>query len=254
LISAIVDAGPAQDEIMGRPSAFIRHAQVDGRVVLLDLRTDSYKVLDSVASSMWAALTGERDWATTRRVFAEDYAAPHERLDRDFTAFARTCRSQGLLRQDDDPPVSWPAQDGQVQVAPGRAAGRLLPGTVRAVAAFYETRRRLARDGFAPTYARYAQLPSGPNGVSLARALARFGRAEHFFVARRAPNDCLVRSLSLFRFLCEEGVPAEHVIGVCRMPFQAHAWVECEGRPILDERGHSGAFTPIARIECRSAN
>ena len=76
--------------------------------------------------------------------------------------------------------------------------------------------------------------------------MGAFGRAENFFVVRRAPDDCLVRSLSLYRFLREAGSRAEHVIGVRRFPFQAHAWVECAGEVLMDTR--APYFTPLARM------
>jgi hypothetical protein len=108
------------------------------------------------------------------------------------------------------------------------------------------TQRALARHGFRTTYERYALLPVGSDAPALGVALSAFIRAENFFVARRAPDDCLARSLALYRFLRSANVFAEHVIGVRRFPFAAHAWVECDGAPVLDDQFHS--FTPLARI------
>jgi hypothetical protein len=51
----------------------------------------------------------------------------------------------------------------------------------------------------------------------------------------------------MFRYLRRMDIGAEHVIAVRGRPFFAHAWVEVEGRVILD-RAPSTDLTPIARI------
>ena len=50
------------------------------------------------------------------------------------------------------------------------------------------------------------------------------------------PTDsrCLVQSLVLTRLLSARGIPSQLVIGAHSTPyFEAHAWVEYEGRPVL---------------------
>jgi hypothetical protein len=46
---------------------------------------------------------------------------------------------------------------------------------------------------------------------------------------------CLQRSAAAVCLLKQNGVPARMVIGVQLMPFQAHAWVEVEGRVVNDK-------------------
>lgn len=219
----------------------IRHAEVDGRRVLLDLRFGTYSVLDDVATTMWSALAGERGWAAARGELVDRYGVDPGRLDGDYAAFRARCAEDGLI-------------DGQKAAAgappfPGKARGA-VSGSLRAARVLYETRYRLLRHGFAETYRRYAALGPVRGGGRLDDELRRFRRAEHVFVAREAPNDCLVRSLSLFRYLSEAGVPADHVIGIRRVPFQAHAWVESAGRALLDDPDRCGGYTPIARLAC----
>jgi hypothetical protein len=49
-----------------------------------------------------------------------------------------------------------------------------------------------------------------------------------------ADSRCLVRSLVYLTLLARRGVESSLVIGVCTEPeFKAHAWVECEGEPLL---------------------
>ena len=45
---------------------------------------------------------------------------------------------------------------------------------------------------------------------------------------------CLQRSAATACLLKDHGVPAQLVIGAQLMPFQAHAWVEVEGRVVND--------------------
>lgn len=55
----------------------------------------------------------------------------------------------------------------------------------------------------------------------------------------RGVGTCLSRSLALWRLLVAEGVPCALRIGTRRTPageFQAHAWVEHEGRPLNSGR------------------
>lgn len=46
---------------------------------------------------------------------------------------------------------------------------------------------------------------------------------------------CLQRSAATVCLLRDHGVPAQLVIGAQHMPFQAHAWVEVEGRVVNDK-------------------
>ena len=83
--------------------------------------------------------------------------------------------------------------------------------------------------------------------VELARAA--FVRAENFYLRRRAPNDCLPRSLALYAYMRGLGVPVVHRIGARRFPaFRCHAWVEHDGAPILDQRAKVSDYTLIASM------
>ena len=64
---------------------------------------------------------------------------------------------------------------------------------------------------------------------------------------RVMPTDsrCLIRSLVLTRVLARRGIPSRLVIGVrTRSGFEAHAWVEHDGTPILPP----GEFTRLAEL------
>ncbi len=225
------------------PAPTVRHAEVDGLRVVLDLDTETYRVLDDAATVLWRVLTGEADATSTFDALAREYDVDAARFGADLTAFAQRCVAERLLETADAPDAP-PADAG---AAPPRARSRSAKrGMLAALTSLIATRRALARDGFKTTYERYALLPAAANAHPLDGALPAFARAENFFVARRAPEDCLLRSLSLYRFLRSAGVRAEHVIGVRRFPFAAHAWVECDGSAVRDERARD--FTPLARI------
>lgn len=216
----------------------VRHVEIDGLRIILDLSTESYRVLDDVASALWAVLVGEADAAGSFDDLARHYQIDHGRLRAEVTTFADRCVAAGMLEPAGTPLATEP-------VAP-RAPARGRGGTLQALKCLIATQRALARDGFRTTYDRYARFSTGWDAPPLDVVLRGFSRAENFFIARRAPGDCLVRSLSLYRYLRAANVPAEHVIGVRRFPFRAHAWVECSGSPVFDERSHD--FTPLARI------
>lgn len=107
------------------------------------------------------------------------------------------------------------------------------------VAAYLQARRELRRAPIesvvAALRAETASKPpptDGPNALAEARRLG-------WTVARTLklmPGDtrCLARSLVLTRLLARRGIPAKLVIGAQADPeFFAHAWVECDGEPVL---------------------
>jgi hypothetical protein len=59
-------------------------------------------------------------------------------------------------------------------------------------------------------------------------------------------SRCLFRSLTLTALLQKRGIPSTVVIAVRPAPFAAHAWVEHDGRPLL-EPGQPG-FERIAEL------
>jgi hypothetical protein len=219
-----------------RPSADVRYADVDGLIVMLDLRSETYKVLDDVASRLWSVVTGDVDQGSEFQALTEQYDIDQANLTAELMAFVQSCFAGGLL-------------EAPSAGEPRPAAVRRLPlrtGLLGALSCLIITRAMLKRLGLRETYARYAGIATSRVACSIQAAVTSFVRAENFFVVRRAPDDCLLRSLAFYRFLRSAGLPAEHVIGVRRVPFQAHAWVECGGVPVLDDR--PPPFRCIARI------
>jgi Transglutaminase-like superfamily/Coenzyme PQQ synthesis protein D (PqqD) len=171
------------------------------------------------------------------------YPIELERLSSDVAAFLKRALQEGLLQPfaaASAPPIVRRVSDERLW-CPELQAWRML----------WATATRLRRDGFTATYEMSAGLatiePLPFTESRFTRAVMAFARAENFFVHRDAPTDCLPRSLALFGFLRRMRLQAEHVIGVQRSPFQAHAWVELSGKVVLDADRRT-TFTPIARL------
>lgn len=227
----------------------IRHAMVDGLYCLLDLRSETYRLLDPVASTFWDVLRGIRDEQDAFAALATAYHVGHARLRDDLQQFAGICLSEGLLIRAEE---SASAVRFQSKAAPA------LPGWLHFPAAFLalvKTRRAIAKRGFSSVYNECAALTACTSSTSgtdrLSGALRNFRRAENLFVSKRAPDDCLARSLALYRYLLRIGIKAEHLIGVRRIPFKAHAWVEINGEAPLET--HAKAFSVIATLDGQAA-
>lgn len=93
--------------------------------------------------------------------------------------------------------------------------------------------------------------PRGPS-VPIADAPSRIGeicsavdRAAALYFKRAW---CLQRSATATFLLRRAGFPAEMVIGVQRMPFAAHAWVELDGEVANDRPGVRETYRVIERL------
>ena len=62
------------------------------------------------------------------------------------------------------------------------------------------------------------------------------------------PMQCLPRSAAATWLLRRRGVPAVMVIGVRKMPFYAHAWVEVGGRVVNDTQQVQALYPAIDRL------
>lgn len=163
--------------------------------------------------------------------------------------------------------MAWEAELGEASARLDRVAAareRLRTGrrlTLRErerlareiVRAYLLVRRTLRRAPIASVLATLRKGSSdtsataGASNGTLAEA-RRLGRAVTRLL-RLLPGDtrCLVRSLVLIHLLARRGVRAELVIGARTAPkFLAHAWVECEGEPVLSPGdGSFGRLTEL---------
>jgi hypothetical protein len=231
------------------PAGGIYAANMDGLMVLMDLRTEEYFALDPSSTTYWEALERRSGEIAAARsdvvgaVEAERAAARGAAFD----AFVRECTRRGFLVESDEPAseASFP----MTTIADG--ALRALPARLAAWVCMVATWRSLRISGFAQTYRRYCRIEGAtPEGLqaALPPALAGFLHAENFFWYRGAPRDCLPRSLALFRYLRTRGFPAVHKIGGRRVPsFFMHAWVEVFAAPVLDQSPIVDEYVILAR-------
>jgi hypothetical protein len=237
--------------VLGKPERYfaanhVRYAWIDDRVVILDLRTEAYFALDPTASSMWREVTSPYAADEGLRRLEQRYAVEPARLEADFHAFVRRCIEAEWLADVETAPAPR-------QRAAGRRRGRWLL-TLRAWWTLLATARSLAARGFAATYARLSRPESGKETADGAQdelfstAMRAFARAEQFVYLKRAPADCLPRSLALFEFLRSLGFAVEHRIGVRQFPFAAHAWTEYRGHVVHDDPENISRYTVISSL------
>jgi hypothetical protein len=225
----------------------IRHVWMEDRVVILDLKTESYFALDPTASCMWRELSLGKTHAECLNVLGNWYSGDRSRLEVDFDAFANRCVEAGWLV----PTFAAPSQEAH-RARTLKPARRFL--TIRAWWALVCVTMSLSWRGFSRTYAAAAQASKLRPIVTddlerlLSLAVAAFARAEELFYLKAAPADCLPRSLALFRILRATGLPVEHCIGVQQFPFTAHAWAQLHGDIIHDDPENQNRYTVIARI------
>ncbi len=244
-------AGSVDDYKRLVPSRDALTGEIDGTLVVLDLRTERYYVFDAVATTMWRLLLelGERDRVVA--ALAERYDAGRAVLERDLDALCARLIDGGFLRRENaaDADAAVPPR---AALAPPTASPQRRPSSMRAWWWQARTALRLRRAGFAATYraaTELAQQPVSRDAAALLEpALRAFARAENAFVFRNAPRDCFPRSVALFCFLRELGIPVEHRIGVNRHPFRAHAYVVLDDQVLSDHPGQQHAFTTVARI------
>ncbi len=220
----------------------VRSRIVDGLAVILDLRLGNYVILDKVATAMWRVLLTAAP-ADRVPILERTFAVPPPQLAADLEAFAKQCIERGFLAE-----LPAPSREG---LSEQRILHR--PTALRAWWSLLATTQALWSQGFPSVYRRCSRLakPVADDGDPddlLERSECAFAQAEHFFVMRSAPRDCLPRSLALYRFMVSVGVPVDHCIGVMRFPFASHAWVEYRGRVLNDSEAHVRLYAELARI------
>jgi pyrroloquinoline quinone biosynthesis protein D len=65
--------------------------------LLMDMRSEQYLSLDSVATRIWSLLDGERSLADVAAVIADEYDAPLERIRADLHALLQQLLDLGLV-------------------------------------------------------------------------------------------------------------------------------------------------------------
>jgi hypothetical protein len=239
-----------------RVADHVRWATLNRRTVLLCLRTGAYFGLNETGTRIWQAILDGRAAADIRAELRRGTRADAARVDADCAAFTTELAQRELLihqptaprRRSRDSRVGERRAHGAFAKSPMQRAAGLLPPAAHAWLCQQHVDWKLRTGGFAAAYALAARSPAGaaPSGEPLARCLAGFVAAEKFTTRLLRRDDCLPRSLALFRFLRLRGLAVRHAIGIADDPLRAHAWVELAGQPLLDDPGHVRRHTPIA--------
>ncbi len=235
------------------PSRNIRYALVDNLIIIMDFRTENYFALDASATKIWLLLVQHS--GNIDRVCSDlQDQVEEEKRDSVFSGlriFINDCKDRGFLEDSQSSHFSF------IPKAPGLLLRTHFNGlgspTLAALVSLYQTVRMLRQHGFSITYGFYSKSfdarVSHPSKVTIQQMLTAFLRAENFVSLADAPNDCLPRSLALFRFLRTMGISCKHYIGVRRYPSMTmHAWVEHENQVLVD-RAESKDFIPLATID-----
>jgi hypothetical protein len=219
------------------PSDGVRAEIIDNRVVLLDIDAGEYLVLDRIETLIWQGLISDST-AETINILIEEYDISEDIILADIEAFKAQCIERGFFDKKSD------TSRRKQQAAPAKA-----PNAWRAWLWMLRVSFSL-RSGFAPAYRLCLGLkqPGARTLADLEKAQTAFLFAENFFIFKSAPRDCLPRSLSLYGFLTSCGIRATHVIGIARYPFEAHAWVECDDKVLLDRPDWVSKYHALARI------
>jgi Transglutaminase-like superfamily len=229
-------------------SPHVRVADVEGLTLVMDLATSAFYFLDDDASRMWRELRKAHGLVASVKDALGRGDESSRRLAGMLDDFVVSCEARGFLVSD-----HLPAEHGVVPAPRPRGLARRSLLATRAWLCMLRMGFALRRKGFGDVYQRLGHgagpRPGSVTSVDVEVARAAFVRAENFYVRRRAPNDCLPRSLSLYAYMRGLGLPVVHRIGARRFPaFRCHAWVEYDGTPILDQRADLSDYTLIASM------
>lgn len=213
--------------------------------VLLDLRSGKYFALNAVGSLLWEAIAaGAPREAAVGRLAERFPEVPGECLERDADALLRQLQTKGILRPwTGAERKSDPAAPAALGTAPAPAVAPAA-GLTRASALWVPiaflglliTDAILKILGFSRFHALVRLLPTrsaARGGTARAQRIVRSVDQASAFYFKRA--WCLQRSAVTVVLLRLAGLPARMVIGIQRIPFYAHAWVELDGRVVNDQ-------------------
>jgi hypothetical protein len=216
------------------PSPRIRHSEIDGLIVILDLEQEQYHILDEQASTIWKGIVDAGgNISDAMNGMRNRLPGPQDTVELHLNSFVSQCIDREFLS-----PIRLAATEQRCPIGPRRSRSSALRW--RACCSLALTGILLKVRGFRRTYESFGtQLDPSPSVDSeplLSKAAQAFLWAENLVQFGSAPDDCLPRSLALFRFLRAVGLPVVHRIGGRRFPtFTMHAWVEHDGKAILDD-------------------
>ena len=205
-------------------------------VILLCLNSGKFLGLDSSARAIWNSLVTGCNKVEAAERLCRDFAIESASALKEVELFIQNCQNQSLIEISELSSTNrYPSPIDQ------RSCCFVQLSFFRAIASLITTRTLLRFGGFAKAYWSTAAvskrfgIESNTTNKSIAQALQVFLRAEGLLPSSKAANDCLFRSLALFRFLRMIGAPVVHHIGIIEHPFESHAWVTFENNALLND-------------------
>jgi len=227
----------------------VRACCVEGHVILLDLRRGRYIGIGAGPPQASAAMADSIDGWPPSAVRPEPTADPV-----DIDKLASPLLAQGLLTRTspsglrhaalNEPTRSLNAEDFVPNPTIGwHRSARLLQGTmVTSLQLRFRSLERIA-DAVAARRARAKERERSGAPAALQEAVAAYLKLRLYVFT--AHDQCLHDSLTLLRFLADEGLFPSWVIGVRVRPFGAHSWVQWGDMVLNDQHDHVRRYQPI---------
>jgi hypothetical protein len=88
---------------------------------------------------------------------------------------------------------------------------------------------------------------ASPSDLESMRTIARAVKSVALYY--RPGARCLPQAVAIARLLRRRDFPVTLVVAVRRLPFAAHAWVECDGQVLTDRQTVRSEYAPLMRAE-----
>jgi len=237
----------------------VRNVRDDEGVVLLNVQSGAYFTLNGVGARVWEQIEGGRTREEALDALGRRYPVSRDRLARDVDTLLTRLIDKGLLACGEAAAGGAGAGPAdRVQATTRSSAARIsrqrfafperLLWSLLGFAALVGIDVLLHVAGFARFHRAVSRWRARPrralDPADAARISAAVDAASAFYFKRAW---CLQRSAATTCLLRLCGFPAELVIGVQRLPFMAHAWVELDGRIVNDNPGYCGMHEIIER-------
>ncbi len=231
----------------------VRFARDDDGLVLFDLCSGCYSSFNPVGGLVWSQIeAGASTAEIIERVRHEFADVGRETIERDVRAILAELMRGGLILAGRHGDISAPqssapttARDSEPDFAGGQAGlFRTLFALVFLV--YIDLLMRLTR--FRRVYDTVRDTTTSQRSTdakTLGRICRAMDKAARAYIKRAW---CLQRSAACVCLLRRQGASAELVLGVRTFPFEAHAWVELDGRVLNDSLGYVGRFLVLDRI------
>lgn len=203
--------------------------EVDGTVILLDVPADRYFALSPPSSAAFLAYVRhprEKPGPALEQMIEHGVLEPNDTKIGIAACSAKTAAGTMLTGSSPKAPV--------VDIVEALGRRLIAEAALKSVGFARQVEAVRRRD-----------LPGSADAAIAARASEAFAAAALW---RARTRRCLSISFATLSWLAHRGCSAELIFGVRLHPFQAHCWVQHEGRLINDPVDAVRSFTPILAL------